>query len=489
MKDQLKADLSIVDSMLNVFSPVTPISRYSFKRFSIGAFNDVRNGSPNPDPAIIRENGFIWSWNARFDNLKEPQNIAENSHERESIFSYIIEAPALLQGDFAVVAYNQNEDTLILLRDQLGTRPLYYLETEKYLAFATEMKALLSLPGFVPEMDEVWIADAISILQSEKWRTPYKGIKRMLPGHILRFKETLEIKEYWDLNIQTEYTEINYSQAVNLYKEKFEQSVCERLVNNEPNATELSGGLDSSGVTAQAKKCVKEKRSNLYAFTHAFSEQSLGNYFPFKDERKYSIAVCQHIGLKNHILCDADHFGLIDEMKKNIFTQSGPTKQSYSLFSDTLYGRGKDFGVSTILSGFGGDEGVTSKAGGFFEELIKRNDWDLYKREYFARLRLQGRDHILNRSKYFVKRYLPYSEFIIQKFNNRSDWRAEKYPYFAFSDDFEERMNIRARFFKRLRLPDDPDVRARQYKKIKHDHISQRFEYSYLNAKAYGIEY
>ncbi|MEX2370769.1 MAG: asparagine synthase C-terminal domain-containing protein, partial [Bacteroidales bacterium] len=172
-----------------------------------------------------------------------------------------------------------------------------------------------------------------------------------------------------------------------------------------------------------------------------------------------------------------------------IFIQSGPTQQGYSMFSDTLYDRGRELGVTLLLSGFGGDEGVTSKAGGFFEEMAALGRWDLYKREYITHAGGSGFTTMKRAARYYLKRYLPFAESFIMGFRNKADWRAEKYPGLGFTREFEERMGIEQRFYERLGFPDDPEVRARQYKRIMHDHVSQRLEYSYLDAKAWGIEY
>jgi asparagine synthase (glutamine-hydrolysing) len=433
------------------------------------------------------------------------------------ILKYIYQDPKGLRGDFAVAAYDINEDRLVLARDPLGTRPLYYLEQPDYIAFATEIKALKALPGFVPEMDETWIADALSTVQSEKWRTPCTGIRRVLPGHLLVFDRTISEERYWNLEVEGDVARMDYDQAVELFREKLASAVHHRIKGDRIIAAELSGGLDSSGVTAIANQLARQSGQSLVALTHAFSDNSLGRYFPFSDEREFSQEVTRFTGLSQQIMCDADGYGLLDMLKRNIIIQSGPTQQGYSMFSDSLYDRGKECGVTKLLSGFGGDEGVTSKAGGFFEEMAAQGRWDLFRREFFLRGNPQvtppgtrsnplhdaptgtyrntqsGTKSLTERMRkeaaYMVYRYFPFAKTFLRDLLGRSDWRAEKYPGLGFTKEFEERLGIRNRFYQRLGFPDDPDVRARQYKRIMHDHVSQRFEYSYLDAKAWGIEY
>ena len=439
---------------------------------------------------MYRDDRYVGVWNARFDGVRGIQSAGEkDAWEDDVVPKILFEHPEQLQGDFAVAACDLDQEQLVLARDPLGTRPLYYIDTPGYLAFATEMKALKMLPDFVPEMDETWIADFISTVQSEKWRTPYTAIRRVVPGHRLLVTDTVKEEPYWDLRVKAEVADLDYESAVAMFREKMHRAVANRMLGDQRVAAELSGGLDSSGVTAMAVEIASEADQELMALTHAFSEESLGKFFPYNDERAFSMEVARYAGLKEQVMCDADGYGLLDMLRQNIFIQSGPTQQGYSMFSDTLYDRGRERGVTKILSGFGGDEGVTSKAGGFFEELAGQKRWELYRKEFFGRGSQSGTNKMRQSAAYLVKRHLPFAKDFLRELKSKPDWRAEKYPGLGFTKEFEERMGIEQRFYERLGFPDDPEVRARQYKRIMHDHVSQRLEYSYLDAKSYGMEY
>jgi asparagine synthase (glutamine-hydrolysing) len=491
MKKQGKrADDALLNAMLKTFDHGSRAVKVVTGRLAIAAMDDPVNGKVPDGPAMFRDDRYVGAWNARFDD-----------REREAIPELLFDHPEQLLGDFTIAVCDLQREELILARDPLGTRPLYYLETHDLLAFATEMKALKALPQFVFAMEETWIADALSTVQSEKWRTPYTSIRRVLPGHLLRVGETVKEEPYWDLRVKEEYAGIGYDAAVELFREKMQQAVTERIHGDIMVAAELSGGLDSSGVTAMALQQLQQSGGSLIALTHAFSEASLGKYFPYNDEREFSQELCRYTGLEEQVMCHADGYGLLSLLKKNIFIQSGPTQQGYSMFSDTLYDRGRERGVTKILSGFGGDEGVTSKSGGFFEELARQGQWELFRREFFLRGTQPGpnsgtslgtksvTDRMRKEAAYMLRRYLPFAHTFLRDLKGRSDWRAEKYPGLGFTKEFEERMGIEQRFYERLGFPDDPEVRARQYKRVMHDHVSQRFEYSYLDAKAWGIEY
>lgn len=549
MRKQVRVDPALIETMMKVADPQGENMESVYaKRFAVAAMDDQKGRTHINGTTLYRDETIAGTFDGRIDNLKvrsetrtrvrSAGNAIENNTEKKvsppdsepvaltsgntdlnpqelpsekyifksiliNILKYIYEDPSVLRGDFAAAVYDIREDRLVLARDPLGARPLYYTEMADYIAFATEMKFLKALPGFVPEMDETWIADAISTVQSEKWRTPYRNIYRVLPGHLLVFDQAVRQDRYWDLEVDENVKELTYEQAVEVFRKKLFTSIENRIKGDSSIAAELSGGLDSSGVTSIMYQLAAQSGQSLYALTHAFSDASLGKFFPYSDEREFSKEVCQFIGLEHQIMCDADNYGLPGMLKRNVLVQSGPTQQGYSMFSDTLYDRAKEKGITKLLSGFGGDEGVTSKAGGFFDELARHGQWDLFRKEFLNHERISdttlgspGRMNpgaltrrMRKEAAYLLRRYFPAAKNFLSEVNSRSDWRKDKYPGLGFTSEFEERMNIKKRYFERLGFPDDPDVRARQYKRILHDHVSQRFEYSYIDAKAYGIEY
>lgn len=505
MRQQVRADEALLDTMVETFNSGGKPEKIVVNRFALASINDSDDEKNNSERPIYSDETVSGTLNGRLDiedsDAIEAENISLAEQPKKYIFKslykyilryllkYIYEKSPVLRGDFAAAVYDIKEDRLALARDPLGTRPLYYTEQSDYIAFATEMKALIALPGFNPEMDEIWIADALSTVKSEQWRTPYKQIKRVLPGHMLVFDNSLRQEGYWNLKVDKDAERLDYSEAVEAFREKLFKAIENRIKGDQFIASELSGGLDSSGVTSISHQLAEHSGQSLFALTHAFSDTSLGKFFPYADEREFSQEVCRFIGLKKQIMCDADGYGLLDMLKRNVFIQSGPTQQGYSMFSDTLYERAQQRGVTKILSGFGGDEGVTSKAGGFFDELAANRRWDLFRKEYKKRGTKSGAGRARQEAAYILWRYFPFAKKYIRDLMGGSDRRAVKYPGLGFTSEFEKRMGIEKRFYERVNFPDDPDVRNRQYKRIMHDHVSQRFEYSYIDAKTYGIEY
>ncbi|MBE0655109.1 MAG: hypothetical protein IH594_15005 [Bacteroidales bacterium] len=394
------------------------------------------------------------------------------------------------KGDFALAAWDKKQKKLIGIRDHLGTRPFYYTETSSFFAFATEMKALFSLPGVGKIPDEQWIADSLSTVQSEKYRTPYTNIYRLQPAHTLCFDgEKTILEKYWDLKSKPEWENLTEVEAIKIFREKISLAVERRVKNAVSIGSELSGGLDSSGVTALAYQLIKDSGKKFVALSHGFSEKNLGKYFPFEDEREFSLSLKDFTGIKDHVFCTAEGYGVVNALKKTQNIQSGPIQQGYSIFADSLYDEAQKREVRVLLSGFGGDEGVTSKGGGFIQELANQKKWSLLKDALLrhAGRTVQGRIKAI--IKYLALRYSPGFFIRIRKIWSKEDWRISKWKAFALNPDFEKKMSVRERYFEMVGFPDDPDVRARQYKRILHNHVSQRFESSFLAALYRRMEY
>jgi len=466
---------------LGLAFPVTPPER---QRLRHGRFELVWTGSQEGEGLIAEDERYVLAVEGRLDS--NPLTARSVPGLRTELLT---ERPAELRGEFALILYDKLTGKLRLYRDQPGTRPFYYLLTGSYIAFSNDMAVLRSLPGFRYEMDEQWIADAISTIKSEKWRTPYTGIKRIPPAHILIADKDVSITPYWDLDRIPEHCSISYNEAVEEFRLRLQTAVNRRVSGAQIAGSELSGGLDSSGITALAKEYADKNGVPFFAFSHGFDGPLPAPWFPYSDERRFFQALCNFVDLKDHLVCDPGERGLLDSLERNILIQSGPVQQNFSLFSDILFEEAAGQGVTQLLSGFGGDEGVSSRVSGFFEEMAGRGEWARFRQEYVLQARLLGRSSISTGLKYFLRRYLPFSAAFAARLRQKDSWKVEKFDGLGFDKYFGERMRIKERFFAGKGFPDEKDVRLRQYNRIMHNHVSQRFEYSYHAARAAGIGY
>lgn len=155
-----------------------------------------------------------------------------------------------LRGMFAVAIWDTRNRKLILGRDRVGKKPLFYFYDGSTIAFASELKALLKVPGVSRELDMEAVSDYFSFLYIPAPKTILKHVRKVLPGHYLVVSETgIQDAEYWDIDFSAtlETSEEAWcEQLLDTYRE----AVRLRLISDVPLGAFLSGGVDSSSVVA-----------------------------------------------------------------------------------------------------------------------------------------------------------------------------------------------------------------------------------------------
>ncbi len=157
-----------------------------------------------------------------------------------------------LRGMFAFAIWDSQEKRLFLARDRLGIKPLYYAKLGPALAFASELKALLSLPGLPRDLDLVAIAEYLGGRYALPPRTPLAAVRRLAPGHTATFKGgELVISPYWKYTLG-EASAADEIQVAARILASLQDTIRRMLVSEVPVGFFLSGGLDSSAVLALA---------------------------------------------------------------------------------------------------------------------------------------------------------------------------------------------------------------------------------------------
>jgi len=177
-----------------------------------------------------------------------------------AVMEYETEAVNHFRGIFAFAAWDTLEGKLILARDRLGMKPLYYFLKDGDFAFASEIKALLE----VPEIRNAVCPDLKSIHEIMTYnfpladRTAFEGIRELRPGHVATFRNgRLNIRRYWDLDfppLDDSVKDADENEWAEGLMENLETSVSLRLMSDVPLGVFLSGGPDSSIVAALVKK-------------------------------------------------------------------------------------------------------------------------------------------------------------------------------------------------------------------------------------------
>ncbi|WP_397536468.1 asparagine synthase (glutamine-hydrolyzing) [Rummeliibacillus pycnus] len=157
-----------------------------------------------------------------------------------------------LNGIFAFGIWDSAEKSLLLVRDRLGVKPLYYSTQNNQLLFASEIKAILAHPDVSATVGHEGLAELFGLGPSHTpGKTIYKHIQELRPGHLLKYDlNGLKISRYW--NVKSKTHEDSFDDTVTNVRDLVVDAVERQLVSDVPVCTLLSGGLDSSIITAIA---------------------------------------------------------------------------------------------------------------------------------------------------------------------------------------------------------------------------------------------
>lgn len=310
-------------------------------------------------------NGLIITADARIDNrdeLKLVLNLPDRPLEKISDSEFILAAyekwgedcPKYLLGDFAFAIWNKHEQKLFCARDHFGVKPFYYYQSINSFIFASEIKALFSLPETPRRLNEVRIADFLALMMEDKMITTYQDILRLPPAHTLSITPTnAQLKLYWSLDRYRELRLNSDEEYAASFREIFTEAVRCRLRSAFPVGSHLSGGLDSSAVTCMARYLLRQQGNiPLHTFSSVFDE------VPDCDERPYINAVLAQGDLSPHYV-HADQSGPLSDLDQIWqYEDEAFTGPSHFLVWGVNQAAQKA-GVRVVLGGFDGDSTVS----------------------------------------------------------------------------------------------------------------------------------
>ncbi|MCA1641884.1 MAG: asparagine synthase (glutamine-hydrolyzing), partial [Acidobacteria bacterium] len=198
-------------------------------------------------------------------------------------------------GMFAVAAWDARAKRLTLIRDRMGVKPLYYFRDGKNFLFASEIKALLASGLVERRVNRQAVWDYLTYRYVPAPETIWEGVRKLRPGHLLRFEEGREPEEvrYWESDVVADEREDRGDEEVEReFAAIFEDAVNLRLVASDvPVGVFLSGGLDSSAIAAAA---VEQGHKNFHTFSVGFEDGGEDDELPF------ARTVAEHVGARHH---------------------------------------------------------------------------------------------------------------------------------------------------------------------------------------------
>jgi len=251
-----------------------------------------------------------------------------------------------LRGMFAFAIWDRTTGELFIARDRLGIKPLFYAEHRGIFYFGSEMKSILAAETFPREIDEFALACYFSLSYIPAPHTIFKRIKKLLPGHTLKWKAgKVTEKKYWDL-----YFNPDYSKSENYFIDGFmgllQESVRIRLMSEVPLGAFLSGGIDSSTVVAMMSRASRE---SINTFCIGFGGD-VGGYF---DERRYARMMADRYSTNHR---EHEVFASPDGLIEKIVTAFDEPFADDSTIPSYFVCKIARENVTVALSGLGGDE-------------------------------------------------------------------------------------------------------------------------------------
>lgn len=252
-----------------------------------------------------------------------------------------------LNGMYAFALWDDKQQRLMIARDRMGIKPLYYTRHDNALIFGSELKTLLAYPGVSRSVDLVALNEYLSFEYIPTPRSIFQNIHKLPPGHALSYREgKLDLWQYWDINLGR--SENLQTKPIQEYErellEILTEAVAKEMVSDVPVGVLLSGGLDSSSIAALMAKIAPE---SVKSFSIRFDDPSF-------DESNYARLVADYLKTEHYELTLTPKLTLelVPQLAKFLDEPLGDS----SIIPTFLLSQFTRHHVKVALGGDGGDE-------------------------------------------------------------------------------------------------------------------------------------
>jgi asparagine synthase (glutamine-hydrolysing) len=397
-----------------------------------------------------------------------------------------------LLGDYAFAIWNSRERELYCARDHIGARALFYHAGSENFIFATSPRGIIASGGILVQLQDDWIANILAGVYPRKDMSPFAHTAKLPPAHYLAVTPgSFNLRQYWDLDTSRE---IHYRQEQDYYEEMralLEQAIRACTRSAFPVGAELSGGLDSSGIAAIAHRELKKRNREAATFSHVMPAWAKDKIYPFDDERIFIDSLCSYAGITQKHYITAEGKGIVDEFLLCNERFGYPTGYHFPIFCDALYEKAQKEGIRVLLSGFPGDELVTSHGAELYNEFYARHRYRLVWRDLYQRH--AGRQYFKAWYLFGAKTLMHYTPGLAHLLRGRpgpeANWRDNSFGCTVTTDDYAEKMCLRERIYNTTTYPVFNDVRIRERARITEAFVCHRLEQSAAHAAFYRLEY
>lgn len=295
-------------------------------------------------------NGEVYNFRQLRDDLLGGRTPTGGSGDTDVLFELLnqrgIDALPHLRGMFAIAHWRAADRQLLLVRDRMGQKPLYWYANNSRLAFASELKALLVLLDRTFDIDPVAVDQFFTRGYIHSPRTIFRDIEKLPAGHRLTLDAAAwqyEVAEWYD--VQSAAPPRDFESLLDELDDTLTEAVTLRLVSDAPLGCLLSGGIDSSLITAIAARASGQR---LKAFTIGFGDSQA------HDERPYAEMVAKHCGCDWHVRdATSNNFPAMLAAMGNTFDEPYANFAMFPMASLAQIAREH---LTVVLTGQGGDE-------------------------------------------------------------------------------------------------------------------------------------
>src|SRR5437867_1291670 len=321
-----------------------------FRRLSIIDLDSGHQPMDNEDGSIVVIfNGEIYNYKALRSYLLEKGHVFRTKSDTEVIVHLYEELGEAfvdrLNGMFAIAIWDRKLKTLVLARDRVGEKPLYYTRTRGHFYFASEIKSFLVVREIPKVLRKELLPEFLAFGNTYGDNTLLQGICELLPGHILVLQGAeSRVRQYWDENYVPEGDDSEAGAKTRL-ESLLRESVEMRLMSDVPLGAFLSGGIDSSLTVSLMSQMMKDP---VETFSVGFDTEGYS-------ELPYARQMATLLRTNHHeLIIDRQQF--FDSIPRLIYFQDEPINHSSAVPLHLLAAFAKRQGVTVLLSGEGGDE-------------------------------------------------------------------------------------------------------------------------------------
>jgi asparagine synthase (glutamine-hydrolysing) len=332
--------------------------------------------------SICQNERYVLAATCRIDNRDEiaAKISLEKPHEK-SDHEYILAAYTFYQekciehfiGDFSFVVWDKQEQTLFMAKDHLGIKPLFHYCDENFLLFSTSIHAIKSVQEANLTLDKLYIARELKNFSPTFEDTFFENIKRLKPAHFIKFNYKNKIiheQKYWELSPMDISAFKTEEEIYDELRRLFTEAVVCRTRTNKNIGCQLSGGMDSSAITVLLARNFDKNSIHTYSFV--LSEKTLPYSKEKVDEKDTQQIVLNHANLNpenHHLIEDFHYIDAFDEWQQCNKVMGG-YGNSDCIWQDTLFMNASKNQVGFIMSGFPGDECVSTYGQSYYYDYL-----------------------------------------------------------------------------------------------------------------------